>query len=37
LRRRSSRPEQHSVTWAELAPGADPEGICSPGQNEVDG
>jgi RNA polymerase sigma-70 factor (ECF subfamily) len=24
LRRRSSRPEQHSVTWAELAPGAEP-------------
>ncbi len=24
LRRRGSRPEQHSVTWAELPPGAEP-------------
>lgn len=24
LRRRGSRPEQHSVAWAELAPGAEP-------------
>jgi RNA polymerase sigma-70 factor (ECF subfamily) len=24
LRRRGSRPEQHSVTWAELAPGTEP-------------
>lgn len=24
LRRRSSRPEQHGVAWAELAPGAEP-------------